>query len=185
MIWFGPGRMCLWLVGIITHGLILTSATKWADYTQGPRRPIAGYSEQATLTKASRHLFKGYHRSFGWKRGLIYWVIDAFCTLRHAWTGQNCFELGSERQVGWILPQALLVSFVEYVQVLLAVAVAVAERQWLLYETSSIVSGGGLWLQRALLWAWTTPWPLGLNYIALGFGAIKRMSKIVIKCPCN
>ena len=42
-------------------------------------------------------------------------------------------------------------SFVEYVQVLLAVAVAVAERQWLLYETSSIVSGGGLWLQRALL----------------------------------
>ena len=44
-------------------------------------------------------------------------------------------------------------SFVEYVQVLLvvAVAVAVAERQWLLYETSSIVSGGGLWLQRVLL----------------------------------
>ena len=42
-------------------------------------------------------------------------------------------------------------SFVEYVQVLLAVAVAVAEREWLLYETCSIVSGGGLWLQRALL----------------------------------
>ena len=47
--------------------------------------------------------------------------------------------------------QALLVPFVKYVQVLLAVAVAVAERQWLLYETSSIVSGGKLWLQRVLL----------------------------------
>ena len=46
--------------------------------------------------------------------------------------------------------QALLVPLVEYVQVLLAVH-AVAERQWLLYETSSIVSGGKLWLQIVLL----------------------------------
>ena len=182
MIWFGPGRMCLWLVGIITHGLILTSATKWADYTQGPRRPIAGYSEQATLTKASRHLFKGYHRSFGWKRGLIYWVIGAFCTSKHAWTGKNCFEPGSERQVRWLLPPGIVGAIC---RIRASSAVLLSKHLWHLYETSSIVFGGKLWLQRVLLWAWTTPWPFGLNYIALGFGAIKRMSTIVIKCPCN
>ena len=69
MIWFGPGRMCLWLVGIITHGLILTSATKWADYTQGPRRPIAGYSEHATLTKARPTHFQRLSSVFWMEKG--------------------------------------------------------------------------------------------------------------------
>ena len=69
IIWFGPGRMCLWLVGIITHGLILTSATKWADYTQGPRRPIAGYSEHATLTRARPTPFQRLSSVFWMEKG--------------------------------------------------------------------------------------------------------------------
>ena len=185
IIWFGPGRMCLWLVGIITHGLILTSATKWADYTQGPRRPIAGYSEHATLTRARPTPFQRLSSVFWMEKGFN--LLGDRCVLyfktcmnetKLFWTW---FWASS-----WMNIASGIVGVICRIRASIVSGCCCCCRKTVaLYETSSIVSGGGLWLQRALLWAWTTPWPLGLNYIALGFGAIKRMSTIVIKCPCN